>query len=149
MRPLWLIVHHLGTVPAGFDFARTVETVRQWHKAKGWADIGYHKAVLPSGAVQQGRPDAVVGAHAFGANQASLGILVAGDFSRAAPGEVQLSALVQVLATLAKRHAIKPDHIIGHRDVAKLFPGGAASACPGDALYALIPEIRRRVGDYL
>lgn len=149
MQPKFLIVHHMGPVPAGFDYANTVKIVDQWHRAKGWSGIGYHKVILPGGEVKQGRPDAVVGAHAFGANAASLGILVAGDFSKQAPPEAQQAALVQVLATLAKRHGIMPDRIIGHRDVAKLFPGGAASACPGDALYALLPEVREQVEAYL
>jgi hypothetical protein len=146
----WLIVHHIGTMPAGFPVENPVPTVRGWHvNGNKWSDIGYHKVISPSGTVHQGRADAVIGAHAFGANAASLGILMVGDFSKAPPTEAHLRSLVQVLATLAKRHKISLKNIIGHRDVAKLFPGGAASACPGDALYALLPEIRRRVGDYL
>lgn len=149
MKPQFLIVHHLGTVPAGFDYANTVKTVDQWHKARGWSGIGYHKVILPGGEVKQGRADAVIGAHAFGANAASLGILVAGDFSKVPPTSAQLRALVNVLAVLCARHKIKPENIIGHRDVARLFPGGAPTACPGEALYALLPEIREQVEAYL
>lgn len=150
MTPKYLIIHHVGTMPASFPVENPVPTVRDWHvNGNKWSDIGYHKVISPSGIVHQGRKDSVVGAHAFGANAHSLGILMVGDFSKKAPTPKHTSALVNTLATLCKRHGIKPDHIIGHRDVAKLFPGGASSACPGDALYALLPEIRRRVGDYL
>lgn len=145
----YLIVHHVGDMPAGFPVEDPVATVRQWHLARGWSDIGYHKVICPSGAVKQGRADAVVGAHAFGANGPSLGILVVGDFRKAKPPAAQRKALVSVLATLCKRHNIPVSHIIGHRDVARLFPGGAASDCPGDALYADLSAIRREVEAYL
>lgn len=141
----WLIIHHIGDVPKGFNYAKTVETVRGWHKAKGWSDIGYNKVILPNGDIKQGRPDAVIGAHAYGANAPSLGILVAGDFRTKAPPDAQFESLVDACIILRSRHAIPLDHIIGHRDVARLFPGGAASDCPGDALYALLPKLRERV----
>lgn len=146
----YLIIHHVGDVPAGFPAEDPVPTIRDWHvNGRGWADIAYHKLITPSGKIKQGRADAVIGAHAFGANAHSLGILMVGDFRKVPPGDAQMNALVQVCAILCKRHGIDPKKIIGHRDVAKLFPGGAASDCPGDALYKLLPEVRRRVGDYL
>jgi hypothetical protein len=145
----FLIIHHIGAMPAGFPVEDPVPTVRSWHQARGWSDIGYHKVVTPSGAIKQGRADTVVGAHAFGANGPSLGILVVGDFRTKAPGTAQRKALVNALATLCKRHGVPVSHIIGHRDVPRLFPGGAASDCPGDALYAQLPSIRREVEAYL
>jgi hypothetical protein len=146
----YIVIHHIGPMPAGFPVESPVETIRAWHKAKGWSDIGYHKLITPSGKVLQGRPDAVVGAHAFGANTPSLGVNVIGDFSKAPPQKTQLDALVQTLAVLCKRHGIPVNHVIGHRDVAKMFkaPEGA-SACPGDGLYGILPDIRKRVAALL
>lgn len=154
IKPLWLIVHHIGPMPDKFPDDDPVPTIRRWHtdpKRPGgpFSDIGYHKVINTKGKVFQGRSDAVVGAHAFGANQASLGILMVGDFSKQTPGDKQVDALIQVLAVLCRRHKIDPERIIGHRDVVKIFPGGAASACPGDGLYALLPDIRKRVRAYL
>lgn len=146
-RPIrYLIVHHIGRIPAGFPLENPVPTVRGWHKANGWQDIGYHKLVCPSGAVKQGRADAVVGAHAFGANTPSLGVLVVADGDAGPLPEAQRKALVQTLAILAKRHAVPVANIIGHRDVSRMFPGGAASACPGRYIYDDLPAIRREVG---
>jgi hypothetical protein len=145
----YLIVHHVGDMPAGFPVEDPVETVRSWHKARGWSDIGYHKVICPSGAVKQGRADAVVGAHAFGANGPSLGILVVGNGNEGPMTKAQRKSLVTVAATLCKRHGIPPSHIIGHRDVSRLFPGGAASDCPGKFIYAELSAIRREVEAYL
>lgn len=141
-----LIVHHIGPMPAGFPVEDPVPTVRSWHvKGNGWSDIGYHKLITPSGRVLQGRADAVIGAHAFGANTPSLGILVVGDFRAKPPTTAQRHALVQTLAILAKRHGVPVANIIGHRDASRLFPGAAASECPGALLYADLPAIRREV----
>jgi hypothetical protein len=151
MQPKYLIIHHIGAMPADFPDDDPVPTIRGWHTSppRNWSDIAYHKVINSKGKVFQGREDSVQGAHAFGANASSLGLLMVGDFTTKAPTVKQVDALVQTLATLCRRHGIKPDKIIGHRDVAKLFPGGAASACPGDALYALLPSIRARVSAYL
>jgi hypothetical protein len=59
VRPLHtIIVHHSDS--NGGD----VETIRGWHKEKGYLDIGYHFVVLRDGVVQVGRPVEKVGAHA-------------------------------------------------------------------------------------
>jgi len=142
----YLIVHHVGRMPAsGMGDDEVVATITKWHKANGWASIGYHKLITASGAVKQGRNDAVSGAHAFGANAPSLGILVVADGDKGPLPGLQRAALVQTLAILAKRHGVPVANIIGHRDVSRLFPGGAASSCPGSYIYADLPAIRAEV----
>jgi len=146
----YIVIHHVGAMPAGFPVEDPVPTVRSWHKARGWSDVGYHKIVTPAGIVKQGRADSVIGAHAFGLNSHSLGILCIGDFSTAAPPAMMRKGLVQTLAVLCKRYRVPVSRIIGHRDVAGIIGDrSAASACPGDALYALLPSIRREVEAYL
>lgn len=146
----YIVVHHLGAMPAGFPVEDPVPTVRSWHKAKGWSDIGYHKVICPSGAIKQGRADSVIGAHAFGLNAHSLGILCVGDFSTEQPPAALRRALVQALGILCKRYSVPPSRVIGHRDVAGIIGDpSAASACPGNGLHALLPAIRREVEAYL
>jgi hypothetical protein len=145
----YLIVHHVGRMPAGFPVENPVPTVRSWHKANGWQDIGYHKILTPAGKILQGRADAVIGAHAFGANTPSLGILVVADGDAGPIPSSQRKALVQTLAILAKRHGVPITNIIGHRDASRLFPGAAASACPGRHIYEDLPAIRAEVAGFV
>ena len=54
------------------EIVREIETL---HVDKlGWADIGYHFMVGPSGKVYEGRPLPVLGAHTGGFNEGSIGI---------------------------------------------------------------------------
>jgi N-acetylmuramoyl-L-alanine amidase len=141
----YLIIHHSASPET-----TTIDDIRQWHKNKGWSDIGYHKVIYQNGEVKQGRPDAVMGAQAFGANAFSLGICCIGNFETKKPPEKMIKALIQVLATLCKRHNLPPERIIGHRDVSRMFnvPAGASS-CPGRYMYSLLPEIQTEVSKYL
>lgn len=149
MRPISrIILHH----SASFGPATTRSKVHQWHLAKGWNGIGYHKFISPKGVVQQGRPDADIGAHAEGHNTGSFGVLLAGNYHKPIkdsrgnilvpeewPPMVQVEAAIRVCDDLCWRHNLNPmEAIIGHRDVND-------TACPGDNLYPFVPYIRERV----
>ena len=136
----YLVVHHTAT-PA----MATRQQIKAMHLDRGFADIGYHKLIWPSGAIAQGRPDELMGAHAYGLNQGTLGVACVGDYEANKPDPKLIDALVEVLATLCKRYGLKADKIIGHRDAVKINPKADTTLCPGRYLYALMPEIRRRV----
>lgn len=141
-----VIVHH----SAGSK-SQTIEDIRAEHLARGWSDVGYHKVITPDGKVHQGRPDAVVGAQAFGANQFSLGICCIGNYDVEKPSQVVLDSLTQVVTVLCERHNLGVDDVIGHRDVASLYnvPDGA-TACPGQYLYHdLNTTVKPKVKVYL
>ena len=55
------VIVHCTATPEGRDVS--VETIRSWHKQRGWKDIGYHYVVMLDGTVKPGRPEAQVGAH--------------------------------------------------------------------------------------
>lgn len=55
-----------------------IETIRDWHKQRGFDDIGYHFVILKSGQIEIGRPLHVQGAHCKGHNQDSIGICLTG-----------------------------------------------------------------------
>lgn len=141
----YLVVHHSAGAKT-----QTIEDIKQIHIKKGYVDIGYHKVIDPDGDVHQGRADAVIGAQAFGANAFSMGICCIGNYDIEEPNESLVKSLIQVLATLCKRHKLSVDKIIGHRDVATMFkvPEGA-SACPGKFMYAKLPYIRQEVQKYI
>ena len=55
-----------------------IEVIRQWHIARGFADVGYHLFVTRKGLVMSGRPEHQVGAHVEGHNAYTLGICFSG-----------------------------------------------------------------------
>lgn len=121
------IVVHCSASPEGR--ADTIETVRRWHREKGWRDIGYHYVVELDGTVKPGRPDNVIGAHAVGVNERSIGICYIGGLAADAKTAkdtrtpAQKAALRSLLVKLRAKHPKAP--IIGHRDVP-----GTRKACP-------------------
>lgn len=104
--------------------------IDKWHRAKGWACIGYHYVIKRDGTVETGRDDSVVGAHVQGFNEKSLGICMVGgvsadDVSKAVNNftPTQFSSLKKLLVEMKKKYP--KAKVQGHRD----FPG-VAKACP-------------------
>lgn len=56
----------------------TMEDIRQWHKEKGWSDIGYHYVIEAGGVVRYGRHIEAAGAHCLNHNKHSVGICLVG-----------------------------------------------------------------------
>lgn len=114
------IIVHCTATPEGKDY--TVDTIRSWHKAQGWSDIGYHYVIYRDGSVHDGRNIDVAGAHCTGHNSYSIGIVYVGGY--AADGktpkdtrtEAQKKALVELLRKL--RRIYPTAKIYGHRDFA-------------------------------
>lgn len=87
-RRIDLIIVHCSDTPEGRH--NTVEDIRAWHKAKGWADIGYHFVVYIDGSIHNGRDVDKVGAHCSGHNSNSIGICYVGGCE----GEVKNGKIV-------------------------------------------------------
>lgn len=66
MTPKAVITIHCTATSNGHDVSS--QTIRKWHLARGFDDIGYHMVIQPSGVVELGRPLNVMGAHVLGAN---------------------------------------------------------------------------------
>lgn len=104
--------------------------IDKWHRAKGWACIGYHYVIKRDGTVEHGRDDAVVGAHVQGFNEHSVGICMVGGVSADDVNTAennftpaQFKSLKTLLVELKKKYP--KAKIQGHRD----FPH-VAKACP-------------------
>jgi len=164
-----LFVHHTDTTNS-YTTAQAYAQVRAilaFHtKVRGWNDIGYNLLVDRFGHVFEGRrgsiTSAVLGAHTGGFNSQSLGIAVLGTFSTTAPSSAAMQALAGTLAWKAARYQIDPRAsvrltsagtsatahpagervrvaaIASHRDV-------GLTECPGDALWAQLPWLRREL----
>lgn len=125
MRKIDKIILHCSATPAGRDVS--VNEIRQWHMARGFADIGYHYVVALDGTVSVGRPLEKIGAHCLGQNTASIGICYVGGLAAdgVTPADTrtpaQKKALRQLVAKLLSRFCNATLH--GHREF-------AAKACP-------------------
>ena len=161
------IVHHTAGSNSytASQSAAIVRAIEVYHvKANGWNDIGYNFLVDKYGQIFEGRyggiDKPVVGAHAQGFNTGSVGIAVIGDYGSSRIGDAARRALVRLLAwrldvahvdplsTLTWLSGGNPRFpvgvpvflraISGHRDT-------GFTDCPGNALYAQLPEIAREV----
>ena len=127
MRKINEIIVHCTATPEGKDF--TVADIDRWHKAKGWKCIGYHYVVYRDGSVHAGRPVNEVGAHCYGHNQSSIGVVYVGGCTADSktPKDTrtgaQKEALRNLLKKLVKEYHLPKGSIHGHRDY-------AAKACP-------------------
>ncbi|MCA1839219.1 MAG: peptidoglycan recognition protein [Actinomycetota bacterium] len=159
-------IHHTAT---GNDYTMDqvpsiIRAIQAYHMdTNGWNDIGYNFLLDRFGRAFEGRAGgidkAVIGAQAQGFNTGSTGVGVLGDFTSTSPPKEVSDGIARLLSWKLPLHGIDPsgmstmtsggsnkyppgtvvtlDNISGHRDA-------QATDCPGDYLYALLPEVRRR-----
>lgn len=165
--PQFLLVHHTASSSAYPDARGLIRSAFAFHTstAKGWPDVCYEFFVGRDGDVWEGRAGALthpVVADASGGSQGFAQLVcLLGDFTAAPPTDAAFEALVLVLAWLSRRDGISvapgattsfvsrgsdrwaagtpvtTPTIAGHRDM-------TYTSCPGDAMYALMPQLRAR-----
>jgi N-acetylmuramoyl-L-alanine amidase len=165
--PQFFLVHHTASSNAYSSAAGLIQATYAFHTsaAKGWSDVCYEFFIGRDGDVWEGRAGALTGPVVADATGGSQGfaqlICLLGDFTSQLPTAAAQESLVKVLAWLSDRYdidispgattsfisrgsqrwaagtPITTPTITGHRDM-------SFTACPGDALYPLIPEIRTR-----
>jgi len=125
MRLVNEIIVHCSATREGQQI--TVDTIRDWHLAKGWNDIGYHFYIDLDGTINKGRDIDKMGAHCKGHNRNSIGICYCGgvDSDGKTPKDTrtqeQKDSLLNVLKTLK---AMYPEAVIySHNEFAN-------KACP-------------------
>lgn len=127
-----IIIHHIGNTNADVSAAR----IHEWHLANGWAGIGYHFVIRKNGMIEQGRPMDAIGAHCYGENSHTVGVNLVGNFMESQPEAAQMTSGAGLIAALCRVYKLEPSAktVFGHRDF-------NATACPGDNLYARLPEL--------
>jgi hypothetical protein len=152
--PVAITVHHtslpLATNPPNpEEDIKKVQSIQHYHISKGWGDVGYHYLIGSDGTIYEGRPLGYTGTHAP-PNYSNIGISVIGDFqTKDYPSESQLASLLRVTSWLCDKFDINPLEritlfeqsnlaVCGHRD-------WGATDCPGDRLYALLPNVREEI----
>jgi N-acetyl-anhydromuramyl-L-alanine amidase AmpD len=138
MRNLNLIVIHCSATREGVDYS--VDTIRQWHKARGFRDVGYHFVIGIDGTVRKGRPIEQSGAHAKGYNSESVGVCYIGGLGtdnkpKDTRTNAQIHALRRIVETLKIIYDI--EDVVGHRDLSVdmngdgvITPNEYMKACP-------------------
>jgi hypothetical protein len=145
-----------------------VLAICRYHRnSNGWDDVGYNFLVDKYGTVYEGRAGgvdrAIVGAQAQGYNAQTTGISNIGTHTSVRQSDAALAAMARLIrwklplhgvptdgrATLTSAggstnrfpsgRAVTIDRVAGHRD-------GNRTSCPGDALYAQLPDLRGRIG---
>lgn len=102
------LIIHCSATPEGKDYI--VDQIRQWHKQRGFNDIGYHYVIYRDGSIHKGRPENQIGAHCKGHNAISLGICYIGGLSKdgKTPKDTrtkeQKKALIELLSSLKKKY---------------------------------------------
>jgi hypothetical protein len=113
-----------------------------------WADTGQHFTISRGGYSLEGRHgsldtlrsgDRIVrAAHCPGQNENAIGIENEGLYTDVEPPQAQWKALVVFCAYVCKQYGIPVEEIKGHRDFYN-------TECPGEALYAKLPQLRKEV----
>jgi len=83
-----------------------------------------------------------MGAHVANNNSTCIGIENEGLYMDVNVPQALWNSLVKLVAYIAQQYAIPTSQIKGHRDF-------NSTLCPGDILYARLPELRRAVGSLL
>jgi len=120
MRPVNKIILHCSASKLPGQDAAMIDG---WHRARGWAKIGYHYFIPTDGRTQEGRGLDEIGAHCEGENAASLGICLAG-LSSFTPE--QFKALSLLLAQLKPLYPLATVH--AHNEFASAKKQG--KTCP-------------------
>lgn len=137
-----IIVHH----SAGSTVA-TVETIDAEHRRRGFSCIGYHWLIhqLRDGGpwqVSPGRPEPDVGAHDQGQNSDSIGICLAGDYTRGPVPPDAWEVLCAVVANRCRAYGLTAVDVEGHGENE---PPTTPTACPGYDPF----RVRERVAQLL
>ncbi len=126
-REVRLLVIHCSATRYDRDFP--VEALRSSHKARGFADIGYHFYITRDGELHRCRPVNQIGAHAAGWNDKSIGICYEGGLDeQGRPADTRTYAQRCTLMDLLRqlRRDYPEARILGHYQLSPYI----RKACP-------------------
>jgi N-acetylmuramoyl-L-alanine amidase-like protein len=171
-RVLKAVVHHTVTDDGGNgQVAATIRAMYYYHAVtRGWGDIGYNYLVDKYGNVWTGRQggDNTEAGHAYGWNKGSIGIAAIGTYSVTQPTPAMVASIANIIAMKFTQFGVQPygadpfvhqeqardgtwvnvssnpPNVQGHRDCNYIQSQyGGQTACPGNALYAQLTNIRQ------
>ena len=114
-----IIVHHSASPPV------SLERIDEWHRERGFNEVGYHFVIEAGGVVRLGRALGKTGAHCKGYNTGSIGVCVVGSFENGDPVPAeQWAALVLLVADLLRQYGLTVSNVFGHTEL-------GSTLCPG------------------
>lgn len=121
----------------------SMDSMQADYISKGWASgphcyLALHSPNPADNGIWVMTPPTSPGTHAGECNPKRFGIEVVGDFQSTPPAADQQQLLVDVCAALHHWSRIGPD-LNAHRDCM------SGRTCPGDAFYALKPQLQQRL----
>lgn len=118
------------------SFSQSKSTLGSGRVKEIWADIPYHFYIAANGEIAEGRELRYVGDSNTPYDPTGHALIVLeGNFQHEEVTSAQLGSLRKLISSLSKKFHIGPDRMSGHKD-------NADTLCPGDKLYALIPELK-------
>lgn len=122
MREINEIIIHCSATKEGLDINSS--TIREWHKARGWSDIGYHFVIRIDGTIEKGRDINRIGSHCKGKNTNSIGICYVGGVSKDGKTNMDTRTEEQRKSLISLVNALKIvfsdiDTISGHNEYSK------------------------------
>ena len=167
-----IIIHHTADDNASLftwwkDAAiKQLQDIYKYHTLTKWRwDIWYNFIIDPFGNIYEWRAwgDGVVAAHVSWNNTPSVGISLMGNFNVNVPTDAALKSLTQLTTSLARKYKINPKATVSYFKGSNDAPyvksytnytiaghtDAWVTACPGENLYALLPEIREQVSKNL
>jgi uncharacterized protein with LGFP repeats len=147
--------------------ASIVRGIYHYHAiTNGWGDIGYNVLVDKCGTIFEGRKGGLdvptIGAHAGGFNTYTFGISMLGEFTSVAPPGPTMESVAAMAAWklgTSYRDPLGTTVLVSTGSGTSKYPAGTAvtlptifshrdvgnTACPGNAAYAQLANIRNRV----
>ncbi len=144
----------------GQAFDTTAAQIDQWHRERGWREIGYNVVIRFDGTVEKGRDPDKIPAGVAGINETTYHICFSGhgDIAPLTPQQLEsgIQHTIEMLERydLTERFLAEPDALIvmGHREVNELVRRGLApiptsKTCPGRLvdMDAVRAQIRARL----
>jgi len=119
-REIKYLIIHCAYTKESMDI--DADDIDRWHKAKGWAGIGYNHYIKFDGTRQEGRTLNRAGAHTLGYNNNSIGVCLEGGMSEDGKPKdtLTIDQWVEVLRLFREYKQLYPNLILaGHNQLNK------------------------------
>ena len=116
-------VHHT----AGNPYSKVYDLARYQFGVFGV--VAYHFLVMPDGTVYQLRPLDERVPHAYGCNDNSIAVCLAGNFDDYPVPDAQRTSALQLVRWIMSKYNLGKDRVLAHRELAAYSPRNATDCC--------------------